>query len=133
MSLTENSEAQVEAVRGTCPKCGKQFGVPYLYHHLRRAHGIYGGATGVQRANAKSLTCDLCDRSFTSKQGLSMHHARTHRPKPAPVGPSAALVPLNGHVAPAKTIASQPRTITVVENMQVVTDGDRIGIVEWHD
>jgi hypothetical protein len=28
---------------------------------------------------------------------------------------------------------SEPRAITVVPNMEVVTDGSRIGIVEWHD
>jgi hypothetical protein len=98
---------------------------------MREAHGLYGGATGIKRGLGKLLTCDLCDRSFETKHGLITHVTKKHRgpqAEPVPV-PSAALVPvMNGHRPP-----QGQQAITVVANMQVVTDGDRIGIVEWHD
>jgi hypothetical protein len=64
-----------------CSECGRSYQVPYLYHHLRRAHGIFGGRSGTLRRDKRSK-----------------------RQKAAPVvpevvEPSKALVSTNGHVA----------------------------------
>jgi hypothetical protein len=32
-----------------CPRCKKVYVLPYLYEHMRKQHGIYGGSSGMRR------------------------------------------------------------------------------------
>lgn len=38
-----------EKPREPCHVCGNEYSAPYLYHHLRTKHGVYGGATSTKR------------------------------------------------------------------------------------
>jgi hypothetical protein len=42
-----------------CPACGKSYGVPYLYQHMRTQHGIYGGASGKTRGQGEEEAPEL--------------------------------------------------------------------------
>lgn len=47
--MADEEQQRPPDTSGQCPRCGKTYGIPYLYHHLRRQHGVFGGATGIKR------------------------------------------------------------------------------------
>lgn len=50
-----------------CSECGRSYGVPYIYQHLRKEHGVYGGRTGTTRAPKNGRKYDLVDLTTEKK------------------------------------------------------------------
>jgi hypothetical protein len=103
-----------------CPECGSVYGVPYLYHHMRTAHGIFGGATGVKRMEKTKhrFNCPEpnCDREFDTQHGLNMHVSLTHKREAAT---SQALVPVNH-----REVNHREPTFRLSREWRIVEDDD---------
>jgi hypothetical protein len=100
-----------------CPHCLRSYRVPYLYHHMRSVHGIYGGQTGTKRRQPKQklLSCEECGRGFETKHGLTMHVTLAHRRQERLAAePSTALVPVvnnNNHREPTFKLSKEWRIV----------------------
>jgi uncharacterized C2H2 Zn-finger protein len=113
-----------------CPECGTVYKLPYLYHHLRKTHGIYGGETGTKRRQSfqkKLLSCDQCARGFETKQGLAMHMVRVHTessyPKAAVKSPKRMQV-MGASVPSVLTNGQTSHQFTVMEGFLLLQDED---------
>lgn len=104
-----------------CPYCAKEYRIPYLYHHMRKQHGIYGGASKTKRTvKAETMfSCEEpgCGRDFDTKHGLTMHQSLTHERERKKAVTSTALVPVNGR-------ATTEPTFKLSKEWRIVEDDD---------
>lgn len=136
------NEKEWKQPRGVCPICDKELTASYVADHMRLRHNIRGGQTGKIKRTANEIQkgvtleeirrraerCARPERESTSSPGPVEYH----RPDEVAfaAGPSMPLVqqPIRKTEVRVVTV---PKPITRVANMEVVTDGERIGIVEW--
>ena len=54
-----------------CPNCGRSYGVPYFFQHMRQAHGVYGGRTGTTRQPKTGRKYPATEAELTAAKGLN--------------------------------------------------------------
>jgi hypothetical protein len=59
-----------------CPACGKEYNYrSSLTSHARSAHGV---TLAELQGEPVPFKCDICERAFSTPQGVSVHQARKH-------------------------------------------------------
>lgn len=131
-----NGEKEFKQPRGVCPICDKELTASYVADHMRLRHHIRGGQTGKIKRTRHEVEGGV---TLEEVRRRAERYARPKRESISSPGPVeyhrpdevAVAMPLQPIRKAEVRVVTPPKPITRVANMEVVTDGERIGIVEW--
>lgn len=136
-----NGEKEFKQPRGVCPICDKELTASYVADHMRLRHNVRGGQTGKIKRTRHEVEGGVTLEEVRRRAERYARPKRESISSPGPVeyhrpefavtaGPTMPLVQQPIHKTEVRVV-TVPKPITRVANMEVVTDGERIGIVEW--